>query len=156
MPADYLAMAEASRGNANKRRLPDHSWAAQDDAVLKQVVERYPGNWVLIAEAFNTARVTIPTEKRTWMECRDRYAARFMTPGGGNEDAQASAQTPTTTIATRGTKRANNALATSAATSNNMDYKRRRHSLMHDTIRKAAKKREQTLKAQGDSNPSDC
>lgn len=149
MPADYLAMAEASRANgANRRRLPDHTWTPQDDTVLKQLVERYPNNWVLIAEAFNTARVTIPTEKRTWMECRDRYVARFMTPGGGGEDPHAAVQSPTVTMATRGTKRASSA-ATPAPGPNPTDYKRRRHNLMHETIRKAVKKREQAQKAQG-------
>ena len=149
LPADYIAM-EASRANgANRRRLPDHTWTPQDDTVLKQLVERYPGNWFLIAEAFNTARDTIATEKRTWVECRDRYVARFMTPGGGAEDSHATTQSSSASVTTRGTKRANSALATPVAAAASMDYKRRRHNLMHETIRKAAKKREQALKAQG-------
>ncbi|CAL1705017.1 unnamed protein product [Somion occarium] len=147
MPADFIAIAEAARGgSAAKRRHLEHTWTPQDDTVLKQLVERYPGNWVLIADAFNTARVTISTEKRSWMECRDRYVARFMTAGGADEESRTNVQV--SQIATRGTKRASTAMSTPVTGGGVLDYKRRRHTLMHETIRKAAKKREQTLKVQ--------
>ncbi|KAI0082783.1 hypothetical protein K474DRAFT_1654950 [Panus rudis PR-1116 ss-1] len=149
-----------SRANsgAPKRRLPEHMWSPQDDATLKQLVEMYPGNWMLVAEAFNSMRTTISTEARTWPECRDRWFSRFLPNNNAEDDGRATphtAHTPTTSMTTRGTKRSisvvNGANSASGPAVAQADYKRRRHSVMQDAIRKAMKKREQTQKIQAAS-----
>jgi chromatin modification-related protein VID21 len=131
----------------------DLIWTPQDDATLKQLAEKYPNNWILVAEAFNTLRVSASIDKRSPLDCYERWRTRF--GGATAEDEHRPPQTPTTQMTTRGTKRSmstNVAAAASAGTpggSQAEPKKRRRHNLMFDTIRKAAKKREAAQKANG-------
>jgi chromatin modification-related protein VID21 len=132
----------------------DLIWTPQDDATLKQLAEKYPNNWILVAEAFNTLRVSASIDKRSPLDCYERWRTRF---GGATaeDEHRPPPQTPTTQMTTRGTKRSmstNVAAAASAGTpggSQAEPKKRRRHNLMFDTIRKAAKKREAAQKANG-------
>jgi hypothetical protein len=48
-------------------------WMAEDDALLKKLVDENLSNWRLIAEAFNTLRKTVDIEQRTAETCRERY-----------------------------------------------------------------------------------
>jgi chromatin modification-related protein VID21 len=48
-------------------------WTAEDDTILKSLVEENFSNWRLIAEAFNTLRRTVDIEQRTAEICRERY-----------------------------------------------------------------------------------
>lgn len=48
-------------------------WMAEDDALLKRLVDENFSNWRLIAEAFNTLRKTVDVEQRTAETCRERY-----------------------------------------------------------------------------------
>ena len=48
-------------------------WTAEDDTLLKALVDENLSNWKLIAEAFNTLRKTVDIEQRTAETCRERY-----------------------------------------------------------------------------------
>ncbi|KAF7793082.1 hypothetical protein EIP86_004189 [Pleurotus ostreatoroseus] len=137
-------------GYHHKARTLDLVWTPQDDAVLKQLVEKWPNNWGLIADSFNSSRLTLSSDRRSATDCFERWRARLS--GAGDDDARAPPQTPTT-MTTRGTKRsmsmsvgANNA-GSGPGHYGNESRKRRRHTVMFDTIRKAAKKKEATAKA---------
>lgn len=142
----------------SRRRVSDNPWSPEDDMLLRSLTERFPNNWRLIADSFNSLRYSIPTDKRTAWECFDRWATQLVgnrgTPAG--EETRSVPPTPTTaTMTTRGVKRqATASLATNGALSGSPapgfeSKKRRRHNIMHDAIRKAVKKRESAAKAQG-------
>lgn len=57
----------------SSKRAPEPVWNPTDDAILKRLVEKYPGNWILIADAFNSSRVTISTDRRSPAECYERW-----------------------------------------------------------------------------------
>ena len=111
----------------------------------------YPNNWPLIADSFNSSRMSISTDKRTAVDCFDRWNMRW-----GRADATDDSRTQTisapTQMTTRQKRAASNAAAstpTNANASNGVDAKKRRHSLMHDAIRKAIKKKEAAAKQNG-------
>lgn len=152
-PLGIISLAEYKfhQGGMAKRQVA-HIWTNQEDALLKQVQEKYPGNWLLIAEAFNSCRVTISTDKRTALDCYTRHAQLTNAP---NEEEHRVPQTPTTQMTTRGVKRSiGNATPTSAISLNmpngpqSIEPKKRRHNLMFDAVRKASRKRETLLKQQ--------
>lgn len=134
-----------------KPRTADIIWTPQEDAVLKQLVDKWSNNWSLIADSFNSSRTLMASERRSAMECFERWRTRLN--GSSGEDDNRPPPTPTTQMTTRGTKRS---LSMSVSTSNTGAYyggeprKRRRHTVMYDTIRKAAKKKEAAQKANGD------
>ena len=152
----------------NKKRL-DHAWSPPEDVLLKSFVEKYPANWTLVADSFNSTRVTISIDKRTPWECFERWNLKFGgKPSGvtGHADATSPAgvdgtpppATPSTStqqiqMTTRGVKRlaniniAQSQVGGAGVTISSDTIKRRRHSLMYETIRKTAKKREAAQKA---------
>ncbi|KAH8106775.1 hypothetical protein BXZ70DRAFT_915067 [Cristinia sonorae] len=142
-----------STGMPIRQRPVELQWTPQDDALLKQMATKYPGNWLLIAEAFNSCRVTISTEKRTALDCFTRFSRN--PNAAAVEDALSSTPQPTTPMTTRGIKRSfTSAISSSSANYNTpsgsqaLEPKKRRHTAMHETLRKAAKKREAAQKAQ--------
>lgn len=52
-------------------------WDETDDALLERLILEYPSNWDLIADVFNSARGTIPTDKRTAWDCYERWDKKF-------------------------------------------------------------------------------
>lgn len=139
---------------SSRSRALEHVWTPEDDALLKKAADKYVGNWILIADAFNSSRVTISVDKRSPLDCQDRWRVRFSGAPLIEEESRPP-PTPTTQMTTRGTKRS---LSVSvAASSTNVgptqaeSRKRRRHNLMHEAIRKAVKKREAAQKASGKS-----
>ena len=148
----------ARQGAGYRHRHAEVTWTTQDDAILKQLVDKYPNNWTLVAEAFNTARGTISTDKRTSSECQERWRTRLVGNAAiAEEDVRAPPQTPTTQMTTRGTKRSMSVSTPVSATSSasalqGEPRKRRRHNLIHEAIRKATKKRDQAQKIQGASD----
>lgn len=151
------ALLELSRNPAASARAKtsDLVWTPQDDIALKALVDKHPTNWILVSEAFNGARVTATIDKRTPLDCYDRWRTRF---GPAEEEHRPPPQTPTTQMTTRGTKRsmsmstsvsAAGAHGTPGGLTGSETKKRRRHNLMYETIRKAAKKREAAQKANG-------
>ncbi|KAF5373029.1 hypothetical protein D9758_001649 [Tetrapyrgos nigripes] len=133
----------------------EHQWSAHDDALLKSLVDKYLNNWELIAESFNAMTQTVQTDRRTSRDCQERWTERF------GQDRRAVFETPSTVdaapspqtvsqsasnqITTRGVKRgASNSVSSPSIpglSSEPSTKKRRRHTLMQDLVRKAAKKR---------------
>ena len=149
-----------------RRRMADQLWTPNDDTLLKTLVERYPNNWPLIADAFNSSRVTISIDERIPWDCYERWCIRW---GGASSLSRDVAETSSSAIfdgatpppvppprdqmTTRGIKRLASVSVganTSPGGSANEPKKRRRHNLMFDAIRKAAKKREQNQKLNGE------
>lgn len=136
--------------SGSRAKATESTWTPEEDALLKRFVEKYPYNWVLIAEAFNLAKVTIPLERRSPVECYERWKAKFG-PNAPAEEEHRPPPTPTTSMTTRGTKRS---LSTSVNASSGTgsafeSKKKRRHTIMHEAIRKVVKKREQAQRANG-------
>lgn len=130
-----------------------------EDTQLKTLAERYPNNWPLVAEAFNSSRLTISTDRRTPYDCFERWNTRFNTngkPGDATPDVTlpptpASASVSTTTqMTTRGVKRLASASISGAPPltipGTGEGKRRRRHGLVLDAIRKSIKKKDQTAK----------
>ncbi|KAF9501214.1 hypothetical protein BDN71DRAFT_1439527 [Pleurotus eryngii] len=126
------------------RRATEIVWNSNEDALLKTLTERYPNNWSLIAECFNSTRVTLSTDKRTARDCLQRYDALL---GAGSQGASLDGtgvpMTPTTQMTTRGVKRLASVSAASSNTIPNASEprKRRRHALVHDAMRKLTRQR---------------
>lgn len=134
-----------------RRRTADILWTAQDDALLKQVADMYPNNWPLIADSFNSSRMSISMDRRTAADCFDRWNTRWGR-SEATDDSRSQAASAPTQMTTRYKRAASNAAASQAANINastGVDAKKRRHSLMHDTIRKAIKKKEAAAKQNG-------
>ncbi|KAG2158054.1 uncharacterized protein EDB93DRAFT_742537 [Suillus bovinus] len=143
------------------KKRSDHLWSSDEDSLLKTLVERYPNNWLLVADSYNSSRVTISTDKRTPWECFERWSSRFGSGHRVHPDVNSPVNTertppPASTSAqgqmtTRGVKR----LASMSVTQNQSPgagltsdtKKRRRHTFMYETMRKATKKREAAQKA---------
>ncbi|KAI1794548.1 hypothetical protein LXA43DRAFT_995526 [Ganoderma leucocontextum] len=130
------------------------AWTPAEDALLKQAVEKYPYNWHLIADAFNSSRVTIPTDKRSPWECLERWREKFSAAARDvAEDSAPSASAAASHMTTRGFKRsANQSVAMSgngaaSGATQGEPKKRRRHTAMHDTLKRAAKRRDQAQKS---------
>ncbi|TCD63291.1 chromatin modification- protein VID21 [Steccherinum ochraceum] len=134
-----------------RQRAAELGWTPQDDAILKRLTEKYPGNWILIAEAFNSHRVTIQTEKRTVADCYARFTRAFAA-----EEPPATPQATTMQMTTRGVKRSYSTaisgssvnLSTPGGSQQVPPPKQRRRGLMQEALRRSSKKREAALKAQ--------
>ncbi|KAI0780736.1 hypothetical protein BD413DRAFT_499713 [Trametes elegans] len=132
------------------------TWTPADDALLRQMVEKYPSNWYLVAEAFNSARVTISTDIRTAWDCLSRWREKTSTGPPEDNRPGTPAAAAAAHMTTRGHKRtASQSVAAQAGSSSGggsqstEPKKRLRHTLMHDTLRKAAKRREAVQKSNG-------
>lgn len=165
-PASVLERVLAPREPKDaRRRTADQLWTSNDDLLLKSLAERYPNNWPLIADAFNSSRVTISIDRRIPWDCFERWCVRW---GGGSSltrdhlemssPAFLEGMTPPPAVpardqmTTRGVKRLASVSVGGNASpggSGNEPKKRRRHNLMFDAIRKAAKKRDQNQKTSG-------
>ncbi|KAI6129121.1 hypothetical protein EDD17DRAFT_1563435 [Pisolithus thermaeus] len=158
-----LISALALQPPKDTKKRAEHAWSPKEDALLKRLVDKYPNNWSLVTDVFNSSRVAIPFDRRMPWECFERWNAKF----GGircgplhpevNSPAPAAEDTPPPVastsqaqMTTRGVKRlANTSVSQNQNTgliSSDM-LKRRRHTLMYETIRKVAKKREIAQKA---------
>ena len=145
-------------------------WSIAEDNSLKNLVEKYPHNWMRIAETLNGTHVRTRADRRGPFECyerfRTKYGARVATPAPTGEEASTSAKppepaqspvTPTAPVSqvmmTRGIKRAAGTMAqaqnplTVNTTPTVESRKRRRHYLVFETMRKVAKKRETHIRS---------
>lgn len=142
-----------------RRRVAEQIWTPNDDVLLKTLVERYPNNWPLIADAFNSSRVTVSTDLRLPWDCYERYNTRWsghsttFKDSGSISTPSVPDASPRDQMTTRGVKRLASVSAgvipSPGGYGNEPSKKRRRHLLMSETIRKTAKKREANLKANG-------
>jgi chromatin modification-related protein VID21 len=148
-----------------RKRAADLVWTPAEDQLLRSLVDKYPNNWPLVADSFNSSRVTIATDKRTPWDCHEHWSVRWgpgsrLAPSGGQGDQRspvADETPPPATpsvgqMTTRGVKRASIAASNAnsgvfTSSSGNESRKRRRHSLMVDAMRKAAKRKEAAQKA---------
>ena len=150
----------------DSRKRAEYAWNAEEDALLKHLVDKYPNNWSLVADSFNSSRIAISFDKRAPWECFERWNFKF----GGNRCGPSHAETSSLAIVdeapppilslssqvqmtTRGVKRLANLSVAQSQNANlwsglsSDTLKRRRHTLMYETIRKVAKKREAAQKA---------
>lgn len=141
----------------------DQYWSTNDDLVLKSLIDRYPGNWNLIAECFNGARLTTPSDRKSASDCQDRWRAKWASdlqakslqvhdtvPAEEQDDNGNSNVTPSTSLTsmtTRGHKRMASASTSSqqapSIAAGSEPKKRRRHFLIQETMRRAGKKRQE-------------
>ncbi|KAG1730571.1 hypothetical protein EDB19DRAFT_1929409 [Suillus lakei] len=156
-----FAVSSLGLPSKDGKKRSEHLWSSDEDSLLKSLVDRYPNNWLLVADSFNSSRVTISTDKRTPWECFERWSSRFGSGHRFHPDVNSPVNAertppPASTSAqgqmtTRGVKR----LASMSVTQNQSPgagltsdtKKRRRHTFMYETMRKAAKKREAAQKA---------
>ena len=140
----------------------EHQWSSNEDTILKSLADKYFNNWELIAESFIAISQTVKTDKRTSRDCQERWKDRWSqdrrtgmvpeTPSAvdGTPPPQALAAPPPTPnqMMTRGVKRGASTSISSpsfAGLSEPSSKKRRRHVLMQDLVRKAAKKRAEAM-----------
>lgn len=139
----------------NKARRAEQLWTQNDDNLLKQLVDRYSANWPLVAECYNSSRLTTTTERRTSVECMERWkerwsnekrmqAAETSIPMPSSDDAGSSmlSSSSQSQVTTRGVKKLTSSSVTSIqGVQVGGEKKRRRHYLLQDSIKRAAKKR---------------
>src|SRR5258707_14417503 len=70
-----------------KTRLQMFPWVPEDDTLLKSLVNQLGFNWHIIADVFNSSRLTIDTDQRLpwdvwqrWMQVNDEDSTRQGTP----------------------------------------------------------------------------
>ncbi|KAI0320083.1 hypothetical protein OF83DRAFT_1106517 [Amylostereum chailletii] len=139
------------------KRFIDANWSNQDDLLLKRLVEKYPRNWGLIAETFNSMRGAISTERRLDWECKERFKARWgrertderiapiqETPAAASTSTRPAQMTTRKRLASISTPAPN---GSPGPLPGNEPRKRRRHALLYESIRKYVKKRESNAKA---------
>jgi chromatin modification-related protein VID21 len=160
LPPGMVFMLPGTPAEARKRAT-DHFWTSGEDILLKSLCDRYPGNWHLICDSFNSSRYQT-IEKRSPWDCAERWKFKW---GHSNSLAhnQSSDMPPPASpaidspqITTRrrmasiSSNRAPSVAPTPVSTNtNDVGKKRRRHMLMYETVRKAAKKREAAARANG-------
>jgi chromatin modification-related protein VID21 len=164
IPDDDVILPSTPRDPV-RRATADALWTNQEDLLLKHLVEKYPKNWGLVADLFNSSRGAIALEQRADWECKERYRSRWLgkdrserefTPvvphAQDGPSSSGSARPSQSQITTR--KRM---ASVSSSTINTAPVpattfeprKRRRHVLIFETMRKCARKREATQKASG-------
>ena len=167
IPDDDAILPSTPRDPA-RRVAADALWTNQDDLLLKRLVEKYPKNWGLVADLFNSSRGAIVMEKRADWECKERYRSRWLGKERSERDfaqmaplaqegasSSASARPLQSQITTRKRMASVSSSANASVTpaTNFEPRKRRRHILMYETLRKVAKKREAAQKAAGGCAP---
>ncbi|KAH6918710.1 hypothetical protein BKA70DRAFT_1176245 [Coprinopsis sp. MPI-PUGE-AT-0042] len=148
----------------SRRTKVDQYWSSSDDMLLKSLVDKYPGNWNLISECFNGCRKTTPSDRRTAVDCQDRWKSKWGSELQGKDAAQANSedQTPNSmqvSSSDMAASSSNNVGAGPSVTTRNKRLasvssqtaptiaagsepkKRRRHLLLQETIRKTNRKR---------------
>ncbi|KZV69466.1 hypothetical protein PENSPDRAFT_735350 [Peniophora sp. CONT] len=130
------------------RRQIDANWTPADDELLRSLEEKYPRNWALIADAFNTARAAIAAERRADWECKERFKLKFR----NRPEDTAMEEPPTPVSATRPQVTTRKRLASQTTRDQPTaagvleSHKRKRHNYVGDAIRKATKRRDSAQK----------
>jgi chromatin modification-related protein VID21 len=163
IPDDDVILPSTPRDPA-RRAAADALWTNQDDLLLKCLVEKYPKNWGLVADQFNSLRGAISLEQRADWECKERYRSRWLGKDRNERDftpvvppAQDGSSSSTSARASQSQITTRKRMASVSSTVNTTPIpaatfesrKRRRHVLIFETMRKCAKKREATQKAAG-------
>ncbi|KAL0070630.1 chromatin modification-related protein VID21 [Marasmius tenuissimus] len=139
-----------TKDKSKERRSLDHLWSANDDTLLRSLIDKYPNSWDLVAECFNATRKAVATDVRTSRDCQERWRElweqeqiRQRQEAGSAIDATPPPASSSTGMATRGVKRLASASVSSTIgpVAGSETKRRRRHILIQDTVRKAVKKR---------------
>jgi chromatin modification-related protein VID21 len=168
---DKLTSAEVRERTEARKRSSDHLWSGGEDLLLKSLCDRYPNNWRLICDSFNSSRIPTPGDKRSLWDCLERWKIKWgpssqqpQTPDTGHNLSSASGmpQSPATEAAaissmTRGARRMPSGgvppparIMTMALTPGGDDTKKRKHHmLVYDTVRRSVRKREAAAKTNG-------
>jgi len=142
------------------------AWSQAEDNLLKELAEKSFYNWRLIADSFNSSRLTISTERRSPLDCQTRWRLRWAPNNrhlaGTSDHHQASSPsidqspiiaTSSSQMTTRGIRRlaTTNLPSVSSPLSGNPvsteSKKRRKHNLVGEVTRRSSKKREIAVKA---------
>jgi chromatin modification-related protein VID21 len=159
IPDDDVVLHSTPRDSAKRG---DTLWSLQDDLLLRGLVEKYPKNWGLVADMFNSSRGAIAMEKRADWECKERYRLRWLGKERNERDfmQDSSSSTFTRPLQPQITTRKRMASVSSSAMGAGLvqsatfePRKRRRHTLMFETLRKVVKKRDAAQKAAGNCAP---
>ncbi|KAK1231486.1 chromatin modification- protein VID21 [Marasmius sp. AFHP31] len=143
-----------TKDKSKERRSLDHLWSANDDTLLRSLIDKYPNSWDLIAECFNATRKAVATDVRTSRDCQERWRElweqeqiRQRQEAGSAIDATPPPASSSTGMATRGVKRLASASVSSTIgpVAGSETKRRRRHILIQDTVRKAVKKRAEAV-----------
>jgi len=157
IPDDDVILPSTPRDPA-RRATAEALWTNQDDLLLKSLVEKYPKNWGLVADQFNSLRGTIALEQRADWECKERYRSRWLGKDRSEPHPQDGPSSSTSARASQSQITTRKRMASvSSSTANTASIpaatfesrKRRRHVLIFETMRKCARKREATQKAAG-------
>ncbi|BEI82084.1 hypothetical protein CcaverHIS002_0212440 [Cutaneotrichosporon cavernicola] len=147
---------------------PDPTWLPEEDKILQKLVSQYAFNWQLVADAFNTERVTIPSDRRTAYDCYEHWNQTWG-PGKNKSNAETPAANtptpvPTKAAGTPGTPAANGApgqpmepppppglskreaRAAKAARYEGTTKKAVRHQALHDAMRRLSRRRDNKAK----------
>jgi chromatin modification-related protein VID21 len=158
IPDDDVVLSSTPRDSAKRG---DTLWSLQDDLLLRNLAEKYPKNWGLVADLFNSLRGAIALEKRADWECKERYRLRwlgkernereFMQDGSSSST---SVRPPQSQITTRKRMASVSSSVGPVQSATFEPRKRRRHALMFETLRKVVKKRDAAQKAASQCTPA--
>lgn len=65
--------APAGPGPSSQQLRQPHTWTDEEDKKLHYLVQMYPYNWQLIADALNTVVINVPYDRPTAADCYDRW-----------------------------------------------------------------------------------
>jgi len=127
-------------------------WTAAEDDLLKALVDKFHGNWSLIADWFNSSRTTIaePSDARTPWDCCERWQRLY---GAAEEHARSPSPPPLAEPPMPGVKLLKRTAATALSNPPAEPLKRRRTMQFTSTMSTVRKKRADTTKANGRSLP---
>jgi len=134
-------------------RLMQFVWTNEEDQLLKALYNQFGQNWQLIADVFNSSRITIPTDVRAAWDCLRRWKAlqgEDKSTDGNSSKPDAPDLHPSVAAMTRYSTAAKAAAAASPAkklplqitTARNAGGRRpMRHSIVFEVIKKLISKR---------------
>ncbi|KAI0302125.1 hypothetical protein BC826DRAFT_987375 [Russula brevipes] len=167
IPDDDVILPSTPRDPA-RRATADALWTNQEDLLLKHLVDKYPKNWGLVADLFNSSRGAIALEQRADWECKERYRSRWLgkdrnereftpvvPPAQDGPSSSGSARPSQITTRKRMASVSSSTVNTAPVPATAFEpRKRRRHVLIFETMRKCARKREAVQKATANSRKS--
>lgn len=126
-------------------RLQWFTWSPDEDQLLKQLYNQFGLNWSLIADVFNSTRVTISTDVRTPWDCFQRWVrvgnSLEDVPQGGRMGTPSDAGGPSASSRRDTIPKTKKPPVQSKGPTKMM----LRHNMLYEAIRKTVKKRESKL-----------
>ena len=75
-----LMLHNFSKIPRNTAKAPEIPWSSAEDNMLKNLAERYPSNWRLVADVLNSSRIRTSIDLRTPQECFERWRTKCGIP----------------------------------------------------------------------------